>query len=334
MEEALRFTCVYSNDAAQKKRKRWADGVCEYSAGVLRVHSETTERVASARFTQAEATALLQVDTEFRAGGIAIQIVGPVQPSCSAADAGTRSADAGAAHGAAAARAAAAQQNAGGFERKYAPLATATNRMPAPAAARTGVQRSFVCRPVAVAAPSPAAPDMPSSGAESAAQASNAETNAVPANMQAQHFAPSLQPSAAQQQALQIPESAAAAAAAASAPSALPIAAAARKPFVPVRRSLGTASAASGSRTAAVAVSAAVQQSAVGVLTFGSPAAFAPGSLLLQVSLRAVHTFEEAYCCVKTLAVCSRNAQKHLECLAAQTAAAVAQCHARRMIAT
>jgi Protein of unknown function (DUF2439) len=297
MAEALRFTCVYSNDAAQKKRKRWADGVCEYCAGFLTVHNETTERVVSTRFTQAEATALLQVDSEFRAGGIAIQIVGRVHPTCVAEASAESAASAGAAHGGAAA----AQQNAGSSGRKYAPLATATNRMPAPAAARTGMRRSFVCRPVTVAEPSSAASGMPDSGAVSAAQVSNAEKSvyAVPANMQAQRCAPALQPNATHHQALQIPDTTAAAAAAAAAatmhtPSAQPLAAA-RKPFVPVRRSLGTASsaaAASGSRTAAIAVSAAAQQSAVGVLTFGSPAAFAPGSLLLQVSVHAV------LCCV------------------------------------
>jgi Protein of unknown function (DUF2439) len=299
MAEALRFTCVYSNDAAQKKRKRWADGVCEYSAFFLTVFGDTTERVATARFTQTEATALLQVDNEFRAGGIAIQIVGRVQPSCSAAEAAAGSAAAGAAVDGAAA----AQQSAGGSERKYAPLATATNRMPAPAAARTGMRRSFVCRSAAAVEPGFAAPGMPDSGAVSAAQASNAKASvyAEPVNMQAQRFAPGLQPREAQHPAQQLPnisEAAAAAAVAAAAamhtPSAQPLASVARKPFVPVRRSLGTASssaATSGSRTAATAVSAAVQQSAVGVLAFGSPAAFAPGSLLLQVSLRAVLRF-------------------------------------------
>jgi Protein of unknown function (DUF2439) len=297
MAEALRFTCVYSNDAAQKKRKRWADGTCVYSEGVLRVQSETTERVASARFTQAEADALLRVDHEFRAGVVAIQIIGRVQASSSAAGGAAGSADAGAACGGAAT----AQLNAGVSERRYAPLATATNRAPAPAAARAGMRRGFVCRPVAAAEPGSAAPDTSNSSAASAAQSSKAEASvyAAPANMQAQHLAAGVPLTATHHQALQITDTTAVAAAAMSTPAAKPLAAA-RKPFVLVRRSLGTAASSSSAsgRTAAIAVSAAVPQSAVGVLTFGSPAAFAPGSLLLQVSLRAVlcFTHHSPYC--------------------------------------
>ncbi|CAN0138087.1 unnamed protein product, partial [Ectocarpus fasciculatus] len=75
----MEFTCLWSKDAQQKKRKRWTDGIARFSpaTGVLSIwDQDASVKVSSTRLKPDEASAVLQEDgDESRVGGISIQIM-------------------------------------------------------------------------------------------------------------------------------------------------------------------------------------------------------------------------------------------------------------------
>ncbi|CAM9590447.1 unnamed protein product [Ectocarpus sp. 6 AP-2014] len=78
----MEFTCLWSKDAQQKKRKRWTDGIARFSpaTGVLSIwDQDASVKVSSTRLKPDEASAVLQEDgDESRVGGISIQIMADI----------------------------------------------------------------------------------------------------------------------------------------------------------------------------------------------------------------------------------------------------------------
>ncbi|CAM9725690.1 unnamed protein product [Scytosiphon promiscuus] len=78
----MEFTCLWSKDAQQKKRKRWTDGIARFSpaTGVLSIwDQDVSTKISSTRLKPDEADAVLQEDgDETRLGSISVQVMADI----------------------------------------------------------------------------------------------------------------------------------------------------------------------------------------------------------------------------------------------------------------
>ncbi|CAM9782699.1 unnamed protein product [Chrysoparadoxa australica] len=70
------FTCLWSKDAAAKKKKRWSDGYLRYDGGTaVEVRNADGDKVASWKLKQSEVADTLIEDTEVLMGGTTVQLM-------------------------------------------------------------------------------------------------------------------------------------------------------------------------------------------------------------------------------------------------------------------